>query len=171
MQTKGGILAQVEVFLLKFRPNKVPSHVDFLGSCACLLTGTHHGLHLLATGWKLGTHGKLLLGVHGGILVQALHEIALEKILRIIWGTWESNPGPSACKTRLQPTEPWCAFVIWMDNKYYIKKQTLWCKTRAKFKPSNHALTPIIFFVSPVNIKQDSGGFKPPQTKTVNNSD
>ena len=54
---------------------------------------------------------KLLLGVHGGILVQALHEIALEKISRIIWGTWESNPGPNGHWTSHPPPSQTRAFV------------------------------------------------------------
>ena len=44
-------------------------------------------------------------------------------------------------------------------------------KARAMFESSSRALPPIVFLVCPVKRKQDSGGFKPPQTKSAENSD
>ena len=69
--------------------------------------------------------GKLGREAHGGVLDEALHGIELEKIIAIVWGTWESNPGPNACNTSPPPTEPLSAFVYIMENIYYNEKQKL----------------------------------------------
>ena len=65
---------------------------------------------MLLISWPLdGFHGHLAsLGVrvYDGTLDEALHLKALRKILTIIWGTWELNPGPSVCQPRLPPSEP-----------------------------------------------------------------
>ena len=119
--------------------------VDFSWSCACLLTRVHHRLHSVATGWELGTHGTLMYEDAWWSSGHMLHEIVLEKILWIIWGTWESNPGPSVYQTTFPPSDPLHAFVTIMENKQYVRnsvndiKQK---KLRARFESSTHAWTP-----------------------------
>ena len=95
---------------------------DFLASRACCLTGEHHRLHLLATGLMLGTHGTLELWGLWWNIWHTLHWNALEKIRTIIWGTWESNPGPSICQPRPQPLSHCIVFVNIITNKNNIWK-------------------------------------------------
>ena len=66
--------------------------------------------------------GKLGREAHGGVLDEALHGIELEKIIAIVWGTWESNPGPSVYQVTFPPSELLRAFVKHIHNKYYIKQ-------------------------------------------------
>ena len=122
------------------------------------------GLIVTAT-WHM-EHWRLMID-----LWQAMHWNALEKRLWIIWGTWESNPGPNACKTRFQPSEPWCTFVNVITDKNNIRKVIimLGIQKRAphiwihQSRPSTHHLLHLSWNKKRAN----SGGFKPPQTGNI----
>ena len=64
--------------------------------------------------------GKLTREAYGGTLDHTLHWNTLEQKLTIIWGTWESNPGPSVCKTRPPPLSHLRLFVTIINQQNNI---------------------------------------------------
>ena len=119
---QGGFQAQMEVCLKQFWPKR-QGLVWLFWSCIWGLTGVHPGFHLLAIGLGIMAIWQAVREAHGRDIEWVLHMNTLGQKSRIIWGTWESNPGPNACNTPHQPTEPGNAFVHIMENKRYIKKQ------------------------------------------------
>ena len=161
--------------MLEFRPKRNPSLVDFhdcvhAGWLECIMDFILWPLDC----WSRPS-GKLTREGVGRSSGHMLHVNTLWKIERIIWGTWESNPGPS--------TSCHYAFANWAIQRvcYMNGQQLLYKKNNGQAGNTKNArqdLNALVAFGQltlllhlPCKRKQDSGGFKPPQTKSAENSD
>ena len=162
-------------FLEQFRPIDTKALLTFQGSCVCCLTGVHPGFHSVAIGWVI----KATWQASAWVRMVELWMLAACERLRKNNNNYMGDLGieprsqhsPSHVPNQLSYSS---AFIIWMENSYYIRKininginkknapdlnlPTTWC----------HAFS---FFVCPAKYETSSGGFKPPQSKSPKNSD
>ena len=124
MANQGGVWPKVEVNWSDSGPRD-KAFVWLSHSCVCCLTGVHPGFHSVAIGWVIKATWQATREDAWWTFGRTLHENVLKQKLSIIWGTWESNPGPNACNTRPPPTEPPSAFVNNIIKNYNIWKKTI----------------------------------------------